>query len=121
MSTEPAPEQEQTLVTLVAPLVVWTAHFLFAYALAAIVCAKGLPLLVMRLGVAVATALALAIVVRLGARGLARFRTGAPEHDAPTALSRRGFLGFVSALVAGLAGVSIVYSAAVFVFIRDCR
>lgn len=118
MKTETDPEREQTLVTLAAPLLVWAGHFVFSYALAAIVCAKGVSLLALRGGIGVATVLALLLVARWGARGLIYHRAPGP---ADAAHDRRRFMGFVGALTAGLAGVAVFYSALVFVLVRDCR
>ena len=117
MTTDDAPEREQGLTTLVASLLAWAAHFVFVYSLAAVVCAKGWPLWAMRVGAAAATLLVLALVGRWFSRARAR---AAGSSDDP-AHARRRFLGFVSALVAGLSAVAVVYSALVFVLVRDCR
>lgn len=120
MSTADAPELEQGLSTLVAPLLAWAAHFVFVYAVAAVFCAKGWPIGAMRAAAAAATLLALALLARWFVKGRARARREAGAAD-DAAHARRRFLGFATALTAGLSAVAIVYSALVFVLVRDCR
>ena len=121
MSTDAAPERAQTLVTVTAPLLAWAAHFVAAYSIAAIVCAKGLPLGVLRIAIGVVTAATLLVVARFGLRGLSHARAVSEPHDAPTGPARRGFLGLLVSLIAALAAVAVAYSALVFVLVRDCR
>ncbi|KYO55309.1 hypothetical protein PJ900_01910 (plasmid) [Tistrella mobilis] len=76
-----------TIVTLLAPPTVWALHFLTAYILAAIACAKGWDLGSVRLVIAAATAAALVFIV-LAARAAHR-HTGFTA-DTPPMTTRPG-------------------------------
>jgi hypothetical protein len=115
------------LWTLVAPPVVWAAHFLGSYITAAIWCAK-LAGPAGSLGPARAlilayTVVAVVVVAILGWRGYRRHAHGDEglPHDVDSAPSRRRFLGFATFLLSLLSAVAILYAATAVAFIEDCR
>lgn len=122
-------EKHESLWLLAASPMVWAAHFLLSYGAAAIWCAKlgqqaGTPLGPVRVGIFVATAVALAAIAWVGLRARARHRAdgrGRLPHDRDTALDRHRFLGFAVMLLSGLSAVAVVYSAMVVVFIGRCQ
>ncbi|MBL8953404.1 MAG: hypothetical protein JNK82_21700 [Myxococcaceae bacterium] len=109
------------LASIAAPLLVWAGHFVFSYAVAAVVCAKSAPVGGLRGAIALATALALALVARQGASAWSKHVRGAEPHDAPNDEGRARFVGHLVALCAALSGVAVVYSAAVFLVVRSCE
>jgi hypothetical protein len=121
------PEDNESLWSLGAPLIVWVVHFLASYITAAIWCAKvgdvDEPLTIVRIAIASYTVVALVAVGVLGWRGYRRHHEGGSKmpHDADTAGGRHRFLGFSAMLLSGLSAVAIVYSAMVPIFIGSCR
>lgn len=130
-TTTPPPESTRSLLALVAGPMIWAAHLLIAYAVAAVFCAKvgGLAegtLRPVRLAIAVLTALALAGIALVGRGGWRRHRHGseraaADPHDADTPEDRHRFLGLATALLAGLSAVAVLYQALAAVFVGSCR
>src|SRR5688500_17491080 len=123
MTTDDLPESEESLVTLVAPPLVWLTHFLLSYGTAAIYCAKlagpGGSLGPARIVIGVYTAIALAVVAYFGVRGYRRAGAVAGKrapHDDDSPLGRHRFLGFSMLLLAGLSALAIVYTGLVVVF-----
>lgn len=128
MTMEARTEAEESLLTLVAPPLLWAAHFLLSYGTAALHCAKlaevGGSLGAARWVIVAYTVVALALVGWLGWRGYERRRSaaGSAADSAPGgALARQRFLGFTTALLAGLSALAIVYGALVLAFVRSCR
>jgi hypothetical protein len=121
------PEDNESLWSLGAPLLVWVVHFLASYVTAAIWCAKveslDEPLTTVRIAIAIYTVVALVAVGALGWRGYRRNRAGGSTvpRDADAAAGRHRFLGFSAMLLSGLSAVAIVYSAMVPIFIGSCR
>jgi hypothetical protein len=128
MTTDDLPESEESLVTLVAPAIVWMAHFVLSYGTVAIYCAKLAgpdgALGPARIAIGVYTAVALAVVAFFGVRGYRRAGAGASKrapHDDDSPLARHRFLGFSTLLLAGLSALAIVYSGLAVVFMETCR
>jgi len=108
-----------------SPLV-WSIHFLFAYVLAAIWCAKFAgrhgDLHEARLGVLLATILFLVIVGREIFIGYKKHSIGdsEPPHNEGTPEDRERFLGLARLLISGLSFLAILYTGYVFWFFRSC-
>jgi hypothetical protein len=117
------PREIESLWTLFTAPVIWAAHFLVCYVTAAVACARGFDLGLVRLGIAGATALALAGIVLAGALAWRQwgFGTGDPPHDQATDRDRQLFQGFATLLLAGLSFVGVVYQALPAIFLVDCR
>lgn len=124
--TEAAREARVKLWLLAAPPAIWAAHFLLAYGVGAIFCAKrgrDASLAPVQIFVAALTLVALAAIVSLGVRGRAHQRRGGapPPHDRDTDVDRLRFLGFATVLLAGLSAVATLYSALAAAFVTTCR
>jgi hypothetical protein len=120
-------ESRQSLWRPMIPPLIWAAHFLASYATAAIWCAKVAgrdgPLHGARLAIAIYTVLALAGIAIVGWRGWQRhsFDGSETQHDFDTRADRHRFLGFATALLAGLSAVATIFTALAAVFFSDCR
>ncbi|MGQ0508433.1 MAG: hypothetical protein ACT4TC_24305 [Myxococcaceae bacterium] len=123
---EPAEDRERLWMLAASPAV-WAAHFLTAYAVVSVWCAKLAggegSLFPVRIALGALTVVALGVIATLGlrARGRHRLEEGRQPHDRDTDLDRHRFLGFAVMLISGLSAVAVVYSATVFVFIGSCR
>ena len=119
-------ERKESLWRLVVSPTIWAAHLLLSYVTAAIYCAKLVPrdasIAPVRLAIVIYTAVALAGIAYNGWDGYRRHRFGAATlpHDDDTPADRHRFLGFATALLAGLSVVATLYAALVVVFVRSC-
>jgi hypothetical protein len=118
------PKEVETLWTLFTAPVVWAAHFLVCYVLAAVWCAKrgDIGFGIVQTGIAAAT-LAAVTMILLSAWLAWRqwgFGTYDPPHDDPTAHDRRRFQGFATLLLSGLSLVAVLYVALPLLFIDGC-
>jgi hypothetical protein len=119
-------EENESLWLLLAPPIIWAAHFLLCYGTAAVWCAKvagyGGPLGTTRSAIAVYTALALAAIGIIGWVGYRRhsFGSAALPHDDDSPEDRHRFMGFATLLLACLSAVAVVYASLVAVFIDTC-
>ena len=121
------PEKTLYLAMVAAPPALFITHFVVAYALASVWCAKmagadG------RLGGAVLpfvaiTVAALGGVLWVGWHGYRRhsFGSEAVPHDMDTPGDRHRFLGFSTFLLAALSAIATIFAALVVVFFEDCR
>lgn len=131
----PTITERDSLWSLIVSPIVWAAHFLFVYIFAAIRCAKApgdgailLGLDAVRLGVFVATLVALAAVGWAGVVAWTRWRDQASRdqvrvfapHDSDTVESRRRFMAFSAVLLSGLSFVAVIFQALPAVFIGTC-
>lgn len=118
------PKEVESLWTLFTAPVVWAAHFLFCYVLAAVSCAKGGTSGFGLVQVSIAAATLAAAVMILVSAWLAwrqwGFGTHDPPHDDPTPHDRRRFQGFATLLLSGLSLVAVLYVALPLFFIRNC-
>jgi len=120
-------EERESLWRLAAPPLIWAAHLLSSYCTAAIYCEKfagrGDSLGAARIAIVVYTVVALAGIAVFGVRGYQRHRYGdsTTPHDFDSPEDRHRFLGFATFLLAGLAGVAVVYQALPAAFIGSCR
>jgi hypothetical protein len=117
------PGQIQTLWTLFTAPVVWAAHFLFCYVLAAVWCARrGDGFDGVQAGIAAATVLALVLIALSAWLAWRQWGFGIedPPHDDPTARDRTLFQGFATLLLAGLSFIAVLYVALPLLFIDGC-
>jgi Kef-type K+ transport system membrane component KefB len=120
------PKEIETLWTLFTAPVVWALHFLVCYVGAAIYCAKedaaALGFDVLRLGIGVVTAAALAMIVLSAVLAWRQwgFGTYEPPHDDPTPHDRRRFQGFATLLLSGLSFIAVIYTAMAALMISGC-
>jgi Kef-type K+ transport system membrane component KefB len=120
------PKEVESLWTLFTAPVVWAFHFLVCYIGVAIFCEKpglfGGSFANMRIGIAVLTALSLAMIVvsALLAWRQWGFGTGDPPHDEPTRHDRLLFQGYATLLLSGLSFIAVIYTALPAYFITDC-
>jgi len=120
------PREIESLWTLFTAPVVWALHFLACYVGAAIFCEK--PYLLgndfenLRIGIAVATALSLGLIVLSAVLAWRQwgFGTGDPPHDDPTRRDRLLFQGYATLLLSGLSFIAVVFTALPTIFITDC-
>jgi hypothetical protein len=110
---------------LIAGPLIWSAHFLASYLVAAVHCAKqpesGLAdVRAMILGLTIA---ALVGIAATGLRGLKHHlkSTDGLPHDDDTPEDRRSFLGFATLLLCGLSAVAVVFVAMPVAFFEVCR
>jgi hypothetical protein len=120
-----AQRMRQTLWALVVAPTTWALHFLFCYVYAAIHCAK-VPradsLADVRLGLAVATVVALAIVLASGFVAWAQAATEGdpPPHQESTDEDRLRFLAVAMLLLSALSFVAILFTAIPAFIFEDC-
>lgn len=118
------PKEIETLWTLFTAPVVWAAHFLVCYVLAAVWCAKsgGIGFGVVQASIAAATLAAVAMILLSAWLAWRQwgFGTDDPPHDDPTRHDRRRFQGFATLLLSGLSLVAVLYVALPLVFIDGC-
>lgn len=118
------PKEVESLWTLFTAPVVWAAHFLVCYALAAVLCAKrgDAGFGVVQAGIGAATVVAV-VMILLSAWLAWRqwgFGTDDPPHDDPSRRDRRLFQGFATLLLSGLSLVAVLYVALPLLFIDGC-
>jgi len=119
-------EYTLTLWSLIVAPTAWAAHFLFSYVYAAVRCAKGgrdSAIGDVRLVVAIATVVALAIVLASAYVAWVHRRVEGDEppfHDS-TDEDRQRFLATSKLLLAGLSFIAIVFTAVPAFTFGDCR
>jgi hypothetical protein len=118
-------EKKERLWTLAASPTIWALHFLAAYGIAAVYCAK-LPSASFepaRIAIVIVTALALGGVAVLGWRGWTRHRLVSAKlpHDDDSPLDRHRFLGFATALLSGMSAIAIGFEALAVFLVGSCR
>lgn len=127
MNMPTLPESRESLWLLIVSPLIWAAHFLLSYVTAAIWCAKFAArdgsLEPVRWAILAYTLAALTGIAINGRSGLRRHRFGSESvpHDFDSPGDRHRFLGFATALLAGLSAVATVFAALVIVFFKDCR
>jgi nitrate reductase NapE component len=117
---------KQSLWLLVVAPTVWALHFLSCYVYAAVRCAKGGRDGVIddvRIAIAVATVLALAVVAACGYVAWAHsvIPGDPPPHQESTLEDRMRFLAVAALLLAVLSFVAIVFTALPAFVFEDCR
>lgn len=118
-------EANESLWWLAASPLIWAAHLLLSYGVAAVFCAKvaAASLWPVQLFIFALTAVALAGIALVGARGWRRHKLGGSPlpHDQDTPEDRYRFLGFASFLLSGISGIAVIYAVLPAVFIGSCR
>jgi hypothetical protein len=120
-------ESRQSLWRPLLPPMIWAAHFLLSYITAALWCAKVAgrdgSLSGARVAIAIYTVLALTGIAVAGRRGWRKhvFDGSETQHDFDSPADRHRFLGFATALLAGLSAVATLFTALAAVFFEDCR
>jgi hypothetical protein len=117
---------KSSLWMLVVPPTVWALHFLFSYVYAAVRCAKSGSVEVIvdiRTGIAVATVVALLLVVAFGyiAWAQSRVQGDLPPYQDSTDEDRLRFLAVSTLMLAGLSFVAILFTALPAFVFEDCR
>lgn len=120
------PREIESLWTLFTAPTVWAVHFLVCYVGAAVYCAKrevlGFGFEIVRIGVGVATIVALLVIVLAAWLAWRQwgFGTQDPPHDEPTDHGRRLFQGFATLLLSGLSFIAVLYAAMPVLFLSEC-
>jgi nitrate reductase NapE component len=116
---------QSTLWAMVVPPTAWAVHFLFCYIYAAVRCAKSGPVEVIgdvRIGIAIATVVALALIGISGfvAWAQSRIEGDPPPHQESTDEDRTRFLAVATLLLAGLSFVATLFTAIPAFIFEDC-
>lgn len=111
---------------LVAPPLVWAAHFVVSYATAAIWCAKAAgperSFAGAGLAISIYTAAAIAALLLLGWRALRSHRAAPPvAEDRDSAGARHRFMTFATLLLVGLSIVAVAYAGMATALAGSCR
>ena len=119
-------EESDALWQLVLGPAVWALHFLACYAAAAVWCAKapGTDLQPLRLGIAVGTALALALIAWAGWRAWRAWDyldDRDDTHGGADNESRHEFLGHAGFLLCGVSFIGVLFTALPAVLLETCR
>jgi hypothetical protein len=127
--------ERDSLFSLIAGPLVWTAHFLTLYILTAIACAHGffhqefLGMRVVPLFGGAVTLVAVALILDAVVLAYRRWRglpaDGAsaplPPHDANDVASRRRFMAYAGLLLSGLALIATVWETLPILFFATCE
>jgi hypothetical protein len=120
------PKEVESLWTLFTAPIVWAVHFLVCYTGAAVYCAKrdlfGFGFDVVRVGIAAATIVALALILLFAWLAWRQwgFGTYDPPHDDPTRHDRTLFQGFATLLLSGLSFIAVIFDALPALFLSEC-
>lgn len=121
------PEHRESLWLLIVSPTIWAVHLMLCYITAAIWCAKAASrfdsLGPVRWFIAGYTIAALAGITWNGLGAWRRHRHGEAmlPHDDDTPADRHRFLGFSTALLAGLSAIAVLFAAIVILYFHDCR
>ncbi|MDW4500182.1 hypothetical protein R5H30_19500 [Sulfitobacter sp. D35] len=117
---------EGSVWIVVAPMVIWAAHFLVCYWIAAVICARDIQsdLDILRLSVLGLTALCIALLAVIG--GMARQQYGGrlivdEEITGNEVDARSHFLGHVALLLCALGIVAVIFTAVPTLVFEACR
>ena len=126
MSVKRVAEARQRLWIVPGPLVVWALHFMACYITAALWCGPAVPgggSQAPWLPFALYTVAALLAIGAIGWLGYRSHRLGdaSAPHDADSPADRHRFIGLATLLIAGLAFVSVIYSAMAVFMVPTCQ
>ena len=127
--------ERDSLFSLIAGPLVWTAHFLTLYVFTAIACAHGffhdqiLGVRVVLLFGSVVTLVAVALILDALVLAYRRWRgmpadgrpAPLPPHDATDVASRRRFMAYAGFLLSGLALIATIWETLPIVFFATCE
>lgn len=118
-------EEAESLWQITLAPVTWVAHFVTSYGVAAVICTKAPGLLgPARIGLAVATLVALALIAWLGWRAWKQWdlrNTGDYTNALGQAEDRHQFLGHAAVLLALISGIGVIYGALPVLMLDTCR
>ncbi|MCF3595063.1 hypothetical protein LZG00_13785 [Rhodobacteraceae bacterium LMO-12] len=118
-------EERESLWRITLAPVIWAAHFVTSYAVAAVICAKAPGLLdTARLGLMLATVLALAVVAWLGWRAWRQWdvgNTGDYTNALGVSEDRHQFLGHAAVLLALISAIGVIYGTLPVLLLDTCR
>jgi hypothetical protein len=127
--------ERDSLFSVIAGPLVWTAHFLTLYVFTAIACAKGffheeiLGVLVVQLFGAAVTVVALVLILDTMMLSYRRWRGMPPDgrpaplppEDANDVASRRRFMAYAGFLLSGLALIATIWETLPIMFFATCQ
>ena len=127
--------ERDSLFSLIAGPLVWTAHFLSLYLFTAIACAKGffhdeiLGLRVPQLFAGAVTVVAVVLILDAVVLCYRRWRglsgegrvAPLPPHDSSDMASRRRFMAYAGFLLSGLALIATIWETLPIVFFASCQ
>jgi len=125
--------ERDSLFSLIAGPLVWTAHFLTLYIFTAIACAHGffhdeiLGVRIVTLVGAAATLLGVVLILDAGFLSWRRWQgrpfdgEPLPPHDANDVTSRRRFMAYAGLLLSGISLIATVWESLPLVFFASCR
>ena len=127
--------ERDSLFSLIAGPLVWTAHFLSLYLFTAIACAKGffhdeiLGLRIPQLFAGAVTVVAVVLILDAVVLSYRRWRglsedgrpAPPPPHDSSDIGSRRRFMAYAGLLLSGLALIATLFQTLPIVFFATCR
>lgn len=127
--------ERDSLFSLIAGPLVWTAHFLTLYIFTAIACAHGffhqevLGVRVVPLVGGAVTLVAVALILDAAVLSYRRWRgmpsegqpAPLPPHDANDVASRRRFMAYAGLLLSGLALIATIWETLPIVFFATCE
>lgn len=114
------------LTRMSMPLVVWALHFVVVYSLQGLACARALwrepvaGLEMMTWVLWALTALALAVIALLGTNALRAWRSARAQTDGRSETTRLRFFTALSALVAVIAAIGVVFTALPVALLPTC-
>ncbi|PVA11010.1 hypothetical protein DC366_04305 [Pelagivirga sediminicola] len=118
-------EEAESLWRITLAPVTWVAHFVASYGVAAVTCAKAPGLLgAARIGLMLATLLALAVIAWLGWRAWRQWdyrNTGDYTNALGQAEDRHQFLGHAAVLLALISAIGVVYGTLPVLLLDTCR
>lgn len=118
-------EERESLWRITLAPVTWVAHFVTSYGVAAVICAKAPDLLgAARIGLMLATLLALAVIAWLGWRAWRQWdyrSTGDYTNALGQAEDRHQFLGHAAVLLALISAIGVIYGALPVLLLDTCR
>ena len=118
-------EEAESLWRITLAPVTWVAHFVTSYAVAAVICARAPGLLdAARMGLGLATLLALAVIAWLGWRAWRQWdyrTTGDSTNALGQAEDRHQFLGHAAVLLALISAIGVIYGTLPVLLLDTCR
>lgn len=118
-------EEAESLWRITLAPLAWVAHFVTSYGVAAVTCAKAPALLdSARIGLALATLVALALICWLGWRAWLQWdlrNTGDYTNALGEAEDRHQFLGHAAVLLATISAIGVIYGALPVLLLDSCR
>ncbi|ETX30394.1 hypothetical protein [Roseivivax isoporae] len=115
--------RESSLWHMISAPTIWALHFCVVYGWTASVCARGPDPAAARLGIGIATAVALLGIAVVGWRAWRQWDYLDDydyEHDGPSVEDRREFLGHAGWLLAIVSAIGVIFVGMPALFIETC-